>query len=95
MPKLNKPPGKNNKSKKTSVESSKSLPPRLEVTLWDTQFLLTKWLVPFTSHLGHLKREQPYLGDLLTMVIYRLLTGMILQVWSVVSVGKDSIEQLA
>ena len=25
--------------------------------------------------------EQPYLGDLLTMVINHLLTGMILQVW--------------
>ena len=42
-----------------------------------------KWLgsPPFTSHLGHLEREQPYLGDLLTMVdINHLLTGMILQV---------------
>ena len=32
------------------------------------------------SHLGHLEGEQPYLGDLLTMVINHLLTGMILQV---------------
>jgi len=41
-----------------------------------------KWLgsPPFTSHVGHLEREQPYLGDLLTMVINHLLTGMILQV---------------
>ena len=30
------------KKKKTSVESPKNVPPRLEVTLWDTQFLLTK-----------------------------------------------------
>ena len=29
---------------------------------------------------GHLEGEQPYLGDLLTMVISHLLTGMILQV---------------
>ena len=29
---------------------------------------------------GHLEREQPYLGDLLIMVINHLLTGMILQV---------------
>jgi len=36
--------------------------------------------MPFTSHLGHLEGEQPYLGDLLTMVINHLLTGMILQV---------------
>ena len=28
---------------------------------------------------GHLKGEQPYLGDLLTMVITHLLNGMILQ----------------
>ena len=32
------------------------------------------------GHLGHLEGEQPYLGDLLTMVINHLLTGMILQV---------------
>ncbi len=32
------------------------------------------------SHLGHLEGKQPYLGDLLTMVINHLLTGMILQV---------------
>ena len=30
--------------------------------------------------LGHLEGEQPYLGDLLTMVINHLLSGMILQV---------------
>ena len=30
---------------------------------------------------GHFEREQPYLGDLLTMVINHLLTGMILQVY--------------
>ena len=29
---------------------------------------------------GHLEGKQPYLGDLLTMVINHLLTGMILQV---------------
>ena len=41
-----------------------------------------KWLgsPPFISHLGHLEGKQPYLGDLLTMVISHLLTGMILQV---------------
>ena len=32
------------------------------------------------SHLGHLEGEQPYLGDLLTMVTNHLLNGMILQV---------------
>ncbi len=32
------------------------------------------------SHLRHLEGKQPYLGDLLTMVINHLLTGMILQV---------------
>ncbi len=32
-----------------------------------------KWLVaPIISHLGHLEGEQPYLGDLLTMVINHL-----------------------
>ena len=36
-----------------------------------------KWLV---THLAHLEGEQPYLGDLLTMVNNHLLTGMILQV---------------
>ena len=35
---------------------------------------------PFISHLGYLEEEKPYLGDLLTMVINHLLTGMILQV---------------
>ena len=35
---------------------------------------------PFISNLGHLEGDQPYLGDLLTMVIDRLVTGMILQV---------------
>lgn len=40
-----------------------------------------KWSVtPFISHLGHLKGKQPYLGDLLAMVINNLLAGMILQV---------------
>ena len=40
-----------------------------------------KWLVtPIYKHLGHLGGEQPYLGDLLTMVINHLLNGMILQV---------------
>ena len=29
---------------------------------------------------GHLEGEQPYLGDLLTMVINHLLNGMIIQV---------------
>ena len=43
---------------------------------------VSKWLgsPQFISHLGHLEREQPYLGDLLTMVIKHLLNGMILQV---------------
>ena len=43
-----------------------------------------KWLgsPPFIKHLGHLEREQPYLGDLLTIVINHLLNGMILQVVS-------------
>ena len=35
---------------------------------------------PFISHLGHLQGEQPYLGDLLTIVINHLLTEMIIQV---------------
>ena len=40
-----------------------------------------KWLVTsFISHLDHLEGERPQLGDLLTMVIDHLLTGMILQV---------------
>ena len=34
---------------------------------------------PILSHLGHLKGKQPYLRDLLTMVINHLVTGMILQ----------------
>ena len=44
---------------------------------------VSKWLVtPIykPSHLGHLEGEQPYLGDLLNMVINHLLTGMVLQV---------------
>ncbi len=43
---------------------------------------VTKWLgsTPFMSHLGQLEGEQPYLGDLLTMVTNHLLNGMILQV---------------
>ena len=41
-----------------------------------------KWLGSplFVSHSGHLEGEQPYLGDLLTMVIDHFLTGMIIQV---------------
>ena len=35
-----------------------------------------------------MKGKHPYLEDLITMVLNHLLTGMILQVWSVVSVGK-------
>ena len=42
--------------------------------------LVSGWQPPLISHLGHLEGEQPYLGDLLTMVVKRLLTGMILQV---------------
>ena len=34
----------------------------------------------FISHLGHLEGEQPYLGDLLTIVANYLLSGMTLQV---------------
>ena len=34
------------------------------------------------SHLGHLEREQLYLGDLLTIVINHLLNGMILQAYN-------------
>ena len=30
--------------------------------------------------MGHLEREQPYLGDLLTMVVNHLPSGMILKV---------------
>ncbi len=43
---------------------------------------VSKWLgsPPFISHLAHLEGEKPYLGDLLTLVINHLLTGMILQV---------------
>ena len=37
-------------------------------------------LKPPPSHLGHLEGEQPYLGDLQTMVFNHLPTGMILQV---------------
>ena len=52
---------------------------------WDTWRIIpvSKWLVtPFISNLGDLEGEQSYLGDLLTMVINHLLTGMILQVSS-------------
>ena len=35
---------------------------------------------PIYKPLGHLGGEQPYLGDLLTMVLSHLLNGMILQV---------------
>ena len=55
------------------------------------------------SHLGHLEGKQPYLGDLLTMVINHLLTGMILQVptWSLTRplksypdpIGKENVFQ--
>ena len=39
---------------------------------------------------GHLERE-PYLGDLLTMVMNHLLIGMILQVnWNATSLALDS-----
>ena len=43
---------------------------------------VSKWLVTpvYKPSKGHLEGEQPYLGDLLTMVINHLLTGMILQV---------------
>ena len=43
---------------------------------------VSKWLgsPPFISHLAHLEGEYPYLGDLVTMVINHLLTGMILKV---------------
>ena len=43
---------------------------------------LFQWLGSplFTNHLGHLEGKQPYLWDLLTMVTYHVLTGMILQV---------------
>ena len=53
-----------------------------ELVVWDSRCTpVSKWLVtPFTSHLGHLGGEQPYLGDLLTMVLSHLLNGMILQV---------------
>ena len=51
---------------------------------WSTWRIIpfSKWLgsPASTSHVGHLEGEQPYLGDLLTMVINHLLTGMILQV---------------
>ena len=49
---------------------------------------VSNWLVTSISHSGHLEGEQPYLGDLLTMVIIHLLTGMILQeftAWATVS----------
>ncbi len=41
-----------------------------------------KWLgsPPFISGLGHLEGEQPYLGDLLIVVISHFLAGMTLQV---------------
>ena len=41
-----------------------------------------KWLATpiYKPWKGHLQGEQPYLGDLLTMVINHLLAGMILQV---------------
>ena len=43
---------------------------------------LSKWVVTtiYKPWKAHLEGEQPYLGDLLTMVINHLLTGMILQV---------------
>ena len=43
-----------------------------------------KWLgsPPFVSYLGQLDWEEPYLGNLLTVAIKNLLTGMILQVSS-------------
>ena len=44
---------------------------------------VSKWLVNpiYKPWNAHLEGEQPYLGDLLTMVINHLLTGMILQAW--------------
>ena len=44
---------------------------------------------PFISNLGHLEGDQPYLRDLLTMVINRLVTGMILQVGSPLDLGEN------
>ncbi len=43
---------------------------------------VSKWLgsPPFTSNVGLSEGEEPYLGDLLTMVINHSHTGMILQV---------------
>ena len=43
---------------------------------------ISKWLGSplFISHLAHLEGESSYIGNLLTMVINHLLTGMILQV---------------
>ena len=45
-------------------------------------FVLVLMVPPFINHLGHVEREQPQLGDLLTMVINHLLNVMILQVQS-------------
>ena len=43
---------------------------------------VSEWLVtPIYTPFKHLEGEQPHLGDLLTMVINHLLTGMIIQVW--------------
>ena len=41
---------------------------------------------------GHLEWEQPYLGDVLSMLINYLLTGMILQAPHPATVDKQSIQ---
>ena len=55
-----------NLTKSSAPEMPKKLQPHLE-----DHPKLGKWLgsPPFTSHLGHLEGEQPYLGVLLIMVI--------------------------
>ena len=53
----------------------------LDLLTWRI-ILVTKWLVTpiYKPWKGHLNGEQPYLGDLLTMVVNHLLDKMILQV---------------
>ena len=50
------------------------------ILTWRIIRVFKRLVTPFKGHLGHLEGKQPYLGDLLAMVINNLLIGMILQV---------------
>ena len=60
------------------IEFEGTNPPKIATPrLGGSSQLVSSLYPPYISHLGHLEGEQPYLGDLLTMVINHLLNGMI------------------